>query len=116
MPESFRVIVVGASVSGLTLAHCLDKAGIDYLVLEKHESVDTASLGGFLAIQPNGAQIMAQLGLYDAVCATGEQITVCHTGYPDGFGFSDHWPDRLAKRYGSLCFFCATGQRIGNWS
>ncbi|GAB1213226.1 hypothetical protein ATERTT37_002375 [Aspergillus terreus] len=31
----FRVIIVGAGVAGLTLAHCLDKAGIDYLVLDK---------------------------------------------------------------------------------
>lgn len=30
-----RVIIVGACVAGLTLAHCLDKAGIDYLMLDK---------------------------------------------------------------------------------
>ncbi|EYE93395.1 FAD-dependent oxidoreductase [Aspergillus ruber CBS 135680] len=98
--SSFRVIIVGASVAGLTLAHCLDKAGIDYLVLEKHENVDHVSLGGFLSVQPNGAQVLSQLGLHETVAAAGETITVCHTGFPDGFGFSDHWPDRLHKRFG----------------
>lgn len=102
--SSFRVIVVGASVAGLTLAHCLDKAGIDYIVLEKHENVDHVSLGGFLSVQPNGAQVLSQLGLHDTVAAAGETITVCHTGFPDGFGFSDYWPDRLHKRYASLLF------------
>lgn len=103
--SSFRVIIVGASVAGLTLAHCLDKAGIDYIVLEKHENVDHVSLGGFLSVQPNGAQVLSQLGLHGTVAAAGETITVCHTGFPDGFGFSDHWPDRLHKRYVSLLSF-----------
>ncbi|KAF5665738.1 FAD binding domain-containing protein [Fusarium circinatum] len=37
MQESthFKVIIVGAGVTGLTLAHCLAKAGIDFVLLDK---------------------------------------------------------------------------------
>jgi cation diffusion facilitator CzcD-associated flavoprotein CzcO len=31
----FRVIIVGAGVSGLVLAHALERAKIDFVVLEK---------------------------------------------------------------------------------
>lgn len=96
--SSFRVIVVGASVAGLTLAHCLDQAGVDYLVLEKNQTIDETPLGGFLALQPNGARILAQLGLYDAVFAVGEAIIVSHTGNQDGFHISHSWPSRVFQR------------------
>lgn len=32
--EHFRVIIVGAGFAGLTLANALERAGIDYLLLE----------------------------------------------------------------------------------
>lgn len=94
----FRIIVVGGSIAGLTLAHCLDQAGVDYVVLEKHGTIDSAPLGGFIAIMPTGARILTQLGLYAAVSRAGKPITVIHTGYPDGFEFSDYWPTFMAKR------------------
>lgn len=89
---SFRVVVIGGSIASLTLAHCLDKAGIDYVVLEKHTTADSTPLGGFIAFLPNGARILAQLGLYAAVSNAGEPITAFHMRHPDGFEFSDYWP------------------------
>lgn len=44
----FKVIIVGGSIAGLTLAHCLSKAGIDYIVLEKRKHIapqEGASIG-----------------------------------------------------------------------
>lgn len=92
------MIVVGASVAGLTLAHCLEQASIDCLVLEKQHTIDETPIGGFLAIQPNGARILAQLGLYDAVFAVGQALTVTHTGNQDGFHASHSWPSRIFQR------------------
>lgn len=94
----FRVVVIGGSIAGLTLAHYLDQAGIDYVVLEKHKVIDSTPLGGFIALLPNGARILAQLGLYAAVGNVGEPITAVHTRYPDGFEFSDYWPTSVTKR------------------
>lgn len=96
--SSFRVIIVGASVAGLTLAHCLEQAGIDYLVLEKYHTIDETPIGGFLAIQPNGARILSQLGLYDAVFAVSQALTVTHTGNQDGFHTSQPWPTHVFQR------------------
>lgn len=34
-----RVLIIGGSIAGLTLAHCLEKAKIDYVLLEKKEEI-----------------------------------------------------------------------------
>lgn len=94
----FKVIIVGGSIVGLTLAHCLDHAGIDYVLLEKHEDIQP-QLGAFVGIMPNGARILEQLGLHDKVRATSEPITVSRSVFPDGYIFSDNWPAQMTKRY-----------------
>jgi 2-polyprenyl-6-methoxyphenol hydroxylase-like FAD-dependent oxidoreductase len=57
----FKVLIAGASVSGLTLAIML---GIDYEMFEKH-----AEIGPFLCttivVNPNGARILDQLGCWE---------------------------------------------------
>jgi FAD dependent monooxygenase len=52
MPQKFQIIVIGSSIAGLTFAHCLDHAGIDYLILEKHKDPE-ANLGGIIVISTN---------------------------------------------------------------
>lgn len=39
LDKSFRVIIVGAGISGLTWSNALHKAGIKHVVLEKHSRV-----------------------------------------------------------------------------
>ncbi|KAL2850175.1 hypothetical protein BJY01DRAFT_245640 [Aspergillus pseudoustus] len=95
----FRVIIIGGSIAGLTLAHCLAAAGIKYLVLEKHQSLDPP-LGGLIGIAPTGARIFDQLGIFDAVKDIGQGITVLRTGFPEGSGFSQTWVAEFEKRYG----------------
>ncbi|KAI1979020.1 hypothetical protein LOZ53_004500 [Ophidiomyces ophidiicola] len=82
----FKVIIVGGSVAGLTLAHCLDQANIEYLVLEKHANIQT-NIGGSIVLMPNGCRILDQLGVYSLVEKSASPIRVAHTGYPDGYGF-----------------------------
>ncbi|GLA65891.1 hypothetical protein AtubIFM54640_008091 [Aspergillus tubingensis] len=98
-PRPFRVIIIGGSIAGLTLANCLAAAGIEYLVLEKHQSIN-ALLGGLIGIAPTGARILDQLGIYDAVKDIGQEITVLRTGFPDGSGFNQTWVAEFEKRYG----------------
>ncbi|EFR04324.1 FAD binding domain-containing protein [Nannizzia gypsea CBS 118893] len=67
----FKVIIVGAGVAGLCLAHCLEKANIDYLVLDK--GVVAPPFGTTITMQPHGCRILHQLGLLDQVldnCST----------------------------------------------
>ncbi|KAK6833441.1 hypothetical protein PG987_008135 [Apiospora arundinis] len=65
-PQPFRAIVVGGGLVGLTAAHILTKAGIDFVVLEKHKSIFT-SRGTQLALWPQTFRIFDQLGLLESV-------------------------------------------------
>lgn len=64
--DDFKVIVVGGGPAGLTAAHALYHAGIDFLVLEGRSSpvIDT---GSNLVLFPVGLRALYQLGLLDAI-------------------------------------------------
>ncbi|KAL4998080.1 hypothetical protein BDV10DRAFT_194725 [Aspergillus recurvatus] len=79
-----RVIIIGGAVSGLTLAHCLEKAGIDYVVLEKHRDI-TMNIGGSVALQPAGCRILDQLGVLDHLRKRTNDIQAVNVALPDGY-------------------------------
>jgi hypothetical protein len=57
----FRVIIVGGGVSGLTLANALEKAQVEYVLLESKGEFAPVS-GASIALGPPGNRIMDQLG------------------------------------------------------
>lgn len=61
----FKVIIVGGGPAGLGLAHCLSKAGIDYVILERSETISNTE-GASLALWPHNGRILDQLGLLEA--------------------------------------------------
>lgn len=69
----FRVIIIGGSIAGLTLANILEQYGIDFVVLEKHEII-APQLGAGFAILPHGARILDQLGCYEALAKNNEPV------------------------------------------
>ncbi|KNG89842.1 putative FAD-dependent monooxygenase [Aspergillus nomiae NRRL 13137] len=100
MAESpFRVIIVGGSVTGLTLAHCLDRAGIDYIVLEKHQEIHP-QIGASVVIFPNGGRILEQLGLYQRIQELAQRLRRIHTCFPDGFHYDNNVPEQVKKLFG----------------
>ncbi|KAK8085584.1 FAD-dependent monooxygenase [Apiospora hydei] len=79
----FKVIIVGAGVAGLTLAHAFDKAaGIDYVVLDKHPVAP--AWGSSISMYPNGCRILDQLGLYDVLLAKTAETQAFHLRGSDG--------------------------------
>ncbi|KAL4764803.1 FAD-dependent oxidoreductase [Aspergillus foveolatus] len=82
--SQLRVIIIGGAVSGLTLAHCLEKARIDYVVLEKHRDI-TTNIGGSVALQPAGCRILDQLGVLDHLWKYMNDIQAVNVGLPDGY-------------------------------
>lgn len=60
----FRIIVAGGGLVGLTTAHILSKAGIDFVVLEQHDNV-TPYLGSLLSIMPSTLRVLDQLDLLE---------------------------------------------------
>lgn len=63
--KPFRVIVVGGGVAGLTAAHALQRANIDYVVLEK--GIIAPPMGAGIGIYPHGSRILKQIGCLEAV-------------------------------------------------
>ncbi|KAJ6125443.1 monooxygenase [Penicillium samsonianum] len=63
-PQDFRAIIVGAGVAGLTLAHCLARRGIDFLLLEARGKI-VPEFGAPIAVLPNALRILDQLGICD---------------------------------------------------
>ncbi|KAF3760406.1 FAD/NAD(P)-binding domain-containing protein, partial [Cryphonectria parasitica EP155] len=66
--KPFRVLIAGGSIAGLTLALLLEKAGIDYVILEAHGEI-APQVGASIGWLPNGSRVMDQLGIYDQMWA-----------------------------------------------
>ncbi|PLB55512.1 monooxygenase [Aspergillus steynii IBT 23096] len=96
---NFHVVIVGGSIAGLTLAHCLQRANISHVVLEKGKEI-APQLGASVAIFANGARILQQLGIYEDIEREIEPIGLVHAIYPDGFYYNTRYPDDLTKRFG----------------
>lgn len=93
----FRVIIVGASIAGLTLAHCLQRANIDHIVLERRDEI-APEVGASIGILPNGSRILDQLGLYEKIEELIEPLDLAHIVYPDGFKFTSIYPKIISER------------------
>ncbi|KAJ5827572.1 hypothetical protein N7447_004335 [Penicillium robsamsonii] len=100
----FKVIIVGGSISGLTLAHCLAKANIDHVILEKRAEIAPQE-GAFIGIWPNGARILQQLGVYASLEALTAPLTRMHISFPDGFSFSSLLPKKVHERFHQILFY-----------
>jgi 2-polyprenyl-6-methoxyphenol hydroxylase-like FAD-dependent oxidoreductase len=60
-----RAIVIGSGVTGLVASHCLQKANIDHVVLERRSDVAPPE-GASIAMWPHGSRILHQIGCYEA--------------------------------------------------
>ncbi|KAG0228603.1 hypothetical protein BGX31_006506 [Mortierella sp. GBA43] len=79
-PPNVKVLIVGAGVGGLTMAALLEKAGIDYLVLERAKEVKP--LGSALSLGSNVMPIFKQLGILDEVLGLAKPFPFS-TGYTE---------------------------------
>ncbi|KAG0341625.1 hypothetical protein BG004_005974 [Podila humilis] len=62
-PSTLSVTIVGGGIGGLALANMLEKAQIDYVVIEK--AVTIKALGSSLGLDASSLPVMDQLGLLD---------------------------------------------------
>ena len=66
LERPFRIIVVGGGIAGLVASNCLQKLGIDHVVLEKHAEI-AAPVGAGISMWPQTMRILHQLGIMDTV-------------------------------------------------
>jgi 2-polyprenyl-6-methoxyphenol hydroxylase-like FAD-dependent oxidoreductase len=87
MPPSsahqFRVVIVGGGPVGLCLAHALSHAGIEYVLLERRDSVVEES-GFGIALWPHGVRILDQLGLLEEAREMYLPMSGKYNYWPDG--------------------------------
>lgn len=116
-PIGFRVIIVGGSIAGLTLAHCLSKLGVDYVILEKRQQIAPQE-GASIGILPHGGRILDQLGLFNAIQRDVEPLTTAHISYPDGFTHTNQSPNVILERYVAVaaCLFCVVNTTRKIWT
>ena len=93
----FKVIIVGGSISGLILAHCLKQANIDHVVLEKRKEIAPQE-GASIGIWPNGGRVLDQLGLQDELESATEALKVMHIAHPDGCFYSNGLFTKISQR------------------
>lgn len=105
--DTFKVIIAGGGMAGLTLANMLEKFDIDYVLLESHSAIAPA-VGASIGMFPNGMRILDQIGCYQAVedifsgnIPYNTQKTRDENG--DVVGGIDDLPGKLEERYVRSC-------------
>ncbi|KAI9152364.1 FAD binding domain-containing protein [Paramyrothecium foliicola] len=97
--RKFTVIIVGGSVTGLTLAHALHKIGVQCIILEKRADIAPQE-GASIGILPNGARILDQLGVYDSIEQATAPLGATHIHFPDDFHFTSPYPKKMLENFG----------------
>ncbi|KAB8202744.1 hypothetical protein BDV34DRAFT_236778 [Aspergillus parasiticus] len=72
-PHRFRVVIVGGSIAGLTLAHALAAKSIDFVVLEAREEI-APNVGASIGFTGNAHRILDQLGIWDELAELATPI------------------------------------------
>ncbi|KAF4635287.1 hypothetical protein G7Y89_g2803 [Cudoniella acicularis] len=98
--KRFRVIIVGGSVAGLTLAHCLYNSDIDFVLLEGRNEI-APQVGASIVVLRNGARILDQLGIFNVTLAIVEPLVNGLTWIDDGkLVVNSNAPELTGKRMG----------------
>ncbi|KAH8660288.1 FAD binding domain-containing protein [Xylariales sp. PMI_506] len=99
--DRFKIIVVGGGPVGLTAAHCLSQAGIDFLVLEHRDTV-SPDVGASMVLYPHGLRVMAQLGLLEQLQKIGSEIRHITNWTAEGLTIKDNWaPEAFRTNHGT---------------
>lgn len=88
--KPFKVVIVGGSIAGLSLANMLQANNIDYVVLEAYPDI-APQVGASIGLLPHGNRILDQLGMFDRLMTlstpvdnftfrndSGNPIAACH--------------------------------------
>ncbi|KAL2836448.1 FAD/NAD(P)-binding domain-containing protein [Aspergillus pseudoustus] len=101
MEKSLKLIVVGGGPVGLTAAHALHHASIEFVVLERRDAV-IIDEGASLVLGPQSLRIMHQFGLLDRLLEIGGEVRRNKAITHDGKVFRDTFsPQGIRKNHGT---------------
>jgi 2-polyprenyl-6-methoxyphenol hydroxylase-like FAD-dependent oxidoreductase len=86
--DPFRVVIVGAGVAGLTLAHSLDLAGIDYVLIDK--GIVAPPWGISITLHPHACRILHQIDCFEAVSSQCTPMELFCLRRPDEKVYHEH--------------------------
>ncbi|KAF9910303.1 hypothetical protein EC991_006802 [Linnemannia zychae] len=69
----FKVLIVGAGIGGLMLGYCLERAGIDYVILERMQQLQVPKTT--IQLTSNTLYALEQMGLLDEIMAIAKPIS-----------------------------------------
>jgi len=81
--KPFRVVVVGGGVAGLTMSHCLSRAGIDHVVLEAYPEI-VSPRGASIGFWPHGMKILSQIGCWKDIQDQCVSMQYSYNRLPNG--------------------------------
>ncbi|RAK89719.1 FAD/NAD(P)-binding domain-containing protein [Aspergillus costaricaensis CBS 115574] len=81
--RSFRAIIVGSGITGLSMAHALECAGIDYIVLEKNNQA-VPHAGAAFILWPHITRILDQFGCLDKFREVSQPLRCENRRGPNG--------------------------------
>lgn len=84
--DPFTVIIAGGGPVGLTAAHALSKAGIDFILLERKENV-IIDVGASIILGAESLRVMHQLGLLKKLLEKGCELQTKKSITVDGYEF-----------------------------
>lgn len=82
---------------GLTAAHVLSRAGIEYVVLERRPSINI-DVGASLALWPQSLRVLSQLGLLERLQELGEEMGRTTTVTLGGYKYKETWATETMKK------------------
>ncbi|KFA50645.1 hypothetical protein S40293_04874 [Stachybotrys chartarum IBT 40293] len=97
MPE-FKVIIIGGGPVGLSTAHALSQAGIDFVVLERRKAI-VEDMGASLVLSPQSLRIMGHLGLLERFRDIGQEVLHLAAFTMQGKKFLENWHTNYLKDY-----------------
>ncbi|RAH76613.1 FAD binding domain-containing protein [Aspergillus japonicus CBS 114.51] len=113
MMPTFRVIVIGGGPVGLTAAHALHHAGIDFVVLEARDSV-VLDQGASLVLAPHSLRVLHQFGLSKRLSEIGGEMTHLTSFTRDGYQFAESTtlPRIFRKNHGTAPVYFHRAQLV----
>ncbi|PWY69605.1 FAD/NAD(P)-binding domain-containing protein [Aspergillus sclerotioniger CBS 115572] len=88
MEKTFKVIIIGGGPVGLTAAHALHHAGIDFIVLEGRSAI-VEDKGASLVVYPHTFRVMHQFDLLEALLSVGGELNHHLSFTSDGHVFNE---------------------------
>ncbi len=80
--QPLKVIIVGSGIGGLITAIMLDRAGIEYVILEKRKTHSV--IGSAIAFSAVVLRVLEQIGLYEDIHKISKEFSRTTISMQDG--------------------------------